>query len=114
MFFPFLDYVTVSFDLSSNGTTLVHTTSYKCLVCVEITGSVNWDGLNESIRVYAEPSNLDDEINLWYFNSNLAETPRRGMGVNNAILPSGTPIRVQRIDESVEGLLHIFRLPSSP
>jgi len=113
MFFPFLDYVTVSFDLSSSGDSLVYTTGYKCLVCVEITSSVDFDGIFESIRVYAEPSNYSGiKISLWFFNGSIADNDEDG--INNAILPSGTPIRVDRNNESVGGLLHIFRLPSSP
>jgi len=119
MFFPFMDYRTFDFNIDDGDNDLVVTLTGKAFVAVEWT---QFDiQANESVRVYAVDYGSVDTGNLGGITiSHLYEAIPLSSDVNQnkiggGIFPSGTQIRATSNNENnVEGIVHVFYLPTSP
>jgi hypothetical protein len=107
MFFPFMDYQTVDFDLDSNGSTVVYTTTQNCLIFFQQTQDFDFDGIGESVSIF-----VDDPWGGWQIfqaNSN-GDDFQHG---NIQVIRAGIDIKANRVNEGFAGRLHIFKLPTS-
>lgn len=115
----FLDYTTQSFSIVNGGSGSLYTTSYKCMITLELTstsglpiGSSTGNGYGIWYQ-FGETSNYRQYLAYQVDQANISNTSWfRGGSV---IVGSGESIQyfIAGGDGNTNGVLHIFRLPES-
>lgn len=108
MFFPFLNYRKLAFDVDSNGTTTIYTAPYDAWILIQVDNGDIGDG--GSWRIFTDTSPADAPPKV-FAEANNAVYGDDYMRAWAHFVRSGDVIEITRNDESVDGFIHEFRLP---
>ena len=117
MFFPFMDYETVSFDMHTNGSPVaIYNTTYKCMLVFELalTGA-NFDRTSE---IEGTVSKSGSTLR-WYYEETTAGVAPLGNTdpaiIGSMIVESGTTVGwngdVSSGGGFLFGTIHVYRVP---